>query len=83
MVDTHKSREVMPSEWMAVHSMHNTHGYKQVLALKIRIHSRVVAKEAPEDIFIVKSIGMDGGGDIVYYDNKQRPYFEEELEVVT
>ena len=83
MVETHKSREVAAYEWAAVRAMIEVHGYKQVLALKLRIGSRVIAKEAPDDIFRIKAVGMDPTGDIVYYDNKLRPYFEDELEVVT
>jgi hypothetical protein len=87
MVDTHKSREVATYEWAAVRAMIEVHGYNQVLALKIRIGSRVVAKKAPDDIFTIRAIGMDDTGDVIYYDinydNTMRPYFEDELEVVT
>lgn len=83
MIDTHISRELTPYDAHMVRNLLNNHGYVQVLALKFRIGQTVNEKRWADYPFVIKYIGMDDNGEIIYYGSDGGAYNDSELEAAT
>ena len=78
-----ESREVPPTEKISVCALYGAQEYRQVLALKFRLGQQVRAIDFDDYRFLIRSVGLDDHGRIVYFAYASgRGYTDEELEAV-